>query len=181
MFFPIKEEEPQEQHKDLGCYMMFSIFELICVPGAKAAQLCRSCCGCCRAVWLSRVIFSSTAEGWRQVSMKESQTIDALATHGRHFNKQWTAAAGGTPPGHASSTESFQESGEDVYYLFVLLRNWGTLVKTSLLYPWQLGFLGRTLQLLDKKTLGLFIKIYITRYILQIKLEGSFLCLTCGI
>lgn len=52
-FFPIKEEEPQDQHNDLGCNMMFSIFELMCVPGAKAAQLCRSCCGCIRAVWLA--------------------------------------------------------------------------------------------------------------------------------
>lgn len=52
-FFPMKEEEPQDQHKDSGCYMMFSIFELICVPGAKAVQLCRSCCGCSQAVWLA--------------------------------------------------------------------------------------------------------------------------------
>lgn len=67
-FFPIK-EEPQDQHKDLGCYMMFSISELICVPGAKAAQLCRSCCGCFQAVRLAgteqRSCLQQHSWGWK--------------------------------------------------------------------------------------------------------------------
>lgn len=177
MFFPIKEEEPQDQHKDLGCYMMFSIFELICVPGAKAAQLCRSCCGCFWAVWLSGVIFSSTAEDWRQGSVKDLKPLTPLLHTAGISTSSEKQLLGGTPSGHSSSTESFQKSGEDIYYRFPLLRNWGTPGKTSLLYPCQLGFLGRTLQLLDRKILW-FIKIYILN---QIKLERSSLCLTCGI
>jgi len=41
------------------------------------------------------------------VCVKGAQTINALATHGRHFNNCQKAAAGGIPSGHPTSTESF--------------------------------------------------------------------------
>lgn len=64
-FFPIKEEQPQNQHKYLGCCMLLSGSGLICAWEAKAAQPYQSCCWCFQTVWLGGTngsLFSSTAD-----------------------------------------------------------------------------------------------------------------------
>lgn len=126
--------------------------------------------------------------GWAESSLAAQLRIEGKAlwrilNHWRPcytrqaFQQAVKSSCLGELPQDTPVLQSFLKSGEDIYYRFPLLRNWGTPGKTSLLYPCQLGFLGRTLQLLDRKILW-FIKIYILN---QIKLERSSLCLTCGI